>query len=88
MFSATASLPVISSPVGVNRQILEGRAYGRLADDEREFRAAIESYYREREHLSALGESARERVRRDFSLDAWAPRLKHLLLGERASAAE
>ena len=69
-----AGVPVVASPVGVNRDIL--RAFGMPAveaggDWAGAIRELLEGPESER---AALGMGARETTRRDYSFDAWLPR--------------
>jgi glycosyltransferase involved in cell wall biosynthesis len=75
--------PVISSAVGVNAEILQGREFASFAgsEDVRDWRAAILSLHARRDQLAGLADSARAFVRDHYATDVWAPRLRDLLLG-------
>jgi glycosyltransferase involved in cell wall biosynthesis len=69
-----AGVPVVASPVGVNREIL--RAFGMPAVEAGgEWAGAIlELLERPASERAALGRAARATTRRDFSFEAWLPR--------------
>jgi glycosyltransferase involved in cell wall biosynthesis len=73
------ALPVVASPVGVNREIVAEGGNGFLAAGEAEWRAALERLIADRALRRAMGEAGRERVEQAYSLRVQAPRLVALL---------
>ncbi|HEY8944361.1 MAG TPA: hypothetical protein VIM73_08865 [Polyangiaceae bacterium] len=71
--------PVLASPVGVNRQILENQPYALLPQTVEQWREALESFLSRRAELPRLGEVGRNMVAREYSVDAWAPKLVEIL---------
>src|SRR5690606_16754560 len=71
--------PVIASPVGVNKDILEGKPYALLPQQPGDWAAAIRSFAQRREELARLGRMGAEMVDRDLSVDVWARRLVEIL---------
>lgn len=70
---AAAGLPVVGSPVGVNRQVLTAIA-GLAASSADEWREALDALLAAPEAERAdRGSRARAAVMRDYSYDAWAP---------------
>jgi glycosyltransferase involved in cell wall biosynthesis len=78
-----AGLPVIASPVGVNRALVRADT-GFLAASEHEWHAALRALRDSPERRTALGRAGRARCERDFSLRHWAGTL-HDILSEVAS---
>lgn len=82
-------LPVIASPVGVNRQIVEQGKTGFLASTQSDWCNALTSLIDNRELALQLGRSGREKVAKDYCLQVTAPRLLkwmfHIVAEARAS---
>ena len=72
-------LPVVASPVGVNRQIVEHGVNGFLANAPREWEAALESLLADPLLRQRMGAAGREKVARSYSIQVTAPRLAGLL---------
>ncbi len=72
-------LPVVASPVGVNRQIVEHGVNGFLAATPREWEAALESLLADPLLRQRMGAAGREKVERSYSIQVTAPRLAGLL---------
>jgi len=70
--------PVIASRFGVALDLIEDGVTGLLADSPDEWMAAIERL-RDPAERARMGEAAREKVVREFSLAAWTPRLVEAL---------
>lgn len=68
-------LPVIASPVGVNRQIVEQGETGFLASTESDWCNALIALIDNLELALQLGRSGRERVAKDYCLQVTAPKL-------------
>jgi glycosyltransferase involved in cell wall biosynthesis len=62
-------LPVIASPVGANAQIVEDGRTGILANSPEEWEAAIIKLARDPMLRAQMGEAARARVEREYSLE-------------------
>ncbi len=69
-----SGLAVVASPVGVQREMLEGGA-GVLAETPAEWAAAIAGLLADPARRAALGAAARARVAERYSVAAWAPRM-------------
>ena len=76
--------PVVASPVGANRDIVEHGRNGYLASSIEEWIHAFQLLQADRERASAMGHAGREKVERDYSLVAVAPRVHGIL--DKASA--
>ncbi|MFM1918960.1 MAG: hypothetical protein RLZZ303_594 [Candidatus Hydrogenedentota bacterium] len=70
--------PVIASRFGVALELIEDGETGLLADSPDEWMAAIERL-RDPAERARMGEAARKKVVRDFSLAVWTPRLLEAL---------
>ncbi len=71
--------PVIASPVGANKQIVEDGINGFLATTHQEWLRALNALRSSPETGERLGQAGRERVEREFSLQVSAPRLEQVL---------
>lgn len=69
-----AGLPVVASPVGANRMIVQNGVNGFLAETQEQWTAALRAL-RDPELRHRMGEAGREKVRREYSLEVAAPRL-------------
>lgn len=72
-------LPVIASPVGVNREIVEHGVNGFLASSDGEWITALQTLRDDPALRAKMGEAGRKKVERDYSLTAVAPRLARVL---------
>lgn len=72
-------LPVVASPVGVNREIVEHGVNGFLAKSDEEWRAAIETLLSDAELRHRMGASGRRKVEEEYSLQVWGPRVVQML---------
>ena len=72
-------LPVVASPVGVNRRIVEHGVNGFLAETEDEWRKAIETLLHDPDLRRRMGLAGRAKVEREYSLEVWGPRVAKLL---------
>jgi glycosyltransferase involved in cell wall biosynthesis len=72
-------LPVIASPVGVNRDIVTHGVNGFLASSEAEWREAITTLATHASLRARMGEEGRKRVVERYSLQAHGPRVAQLL---------
>lgn len=81
-------LPVVASPVGVNREIIADGENGLLAATETEWEERLGKLCAEEETRVRLGRAARLSVERRYSLRAWGPPLIELYrrFGDRAAA--
>ena len=71
--------PVIASPVGVNRSIVDDGSSGLLASTEAEWRSALERLRDDQPLRDRMGRAGRARVESEYSVTAVAPRLAELL---------
>lgn len=77
-----AGRPVIASPVGFNRVLVEPGVNGLLADTPEDWRQALETLLGDAERCRAMGAAGRARVEAGYSLDSAAPRLIAALAGQ------
>lgn len=72
-------LPVIASPVGVNRDIVEHGINGFLASTEQEWRSAIEQLLSDASLRERMGKAGRAKVETHYSIQQVGPRIaKHI----------
>lgn len=74
-------LPVVASPVGVNRQIVEHGINGFLADSIEEWRVALDRLLADQNLRLRMGKAGREKVERIYTLQKTGPMLASLLHG-------
>jgi len=72
-------LPVVASPVGVNRQIVEHGTNGFLAESLDEWIRALSDLRDNHDLRIRMGSAAREQIAKNYSLQANAPRLLTLI---------
>lgn len=72
-------LPVVASPVGVNREIVEHGVNGFLAETDDEWRVAIEALLADESLRARMGALGRKKVEERYSLQMWGPRLAKIL---------
>lgn len=82
-------LPVVASPVGVNKQIVEEGKNGFLATTQQEWLQALTTLRDDPTLCKQMGAASRARIEQDYCLQVTAPRLYTLLLsaanGQRCS---
>ena len=72
-------LPVVASPVGVNRQIVRNGENGFLADSEVQWEECLERLIVDASLRARMGAAGRERVEQEFCLQVQGPRLARML---------
>jgi glycosyltransferase involved in cell wall biosynthesis len=72
-------LPVIASPVGVNRDIVEHGVNGFLASTEQEWRSAIEQLLSDASLRERMGKAGRTKVEAHYSIQQVGPRIAKLI---------
>jgi glycosyltransferase involved in cell wall biosynthesis len=72
-------LPVVASPVGVNRQIVEHGINGFLAETPKQWEQALRTLLADRALRERMGLAGRLKVEQKYSLQTTAPRLAELL---------
>jgi len=72
-------LPVVASPVGVNKDIVEHGVNGFLAETDAEWRSAIEMLLADAELRRRMGDAGRKKVEEHYSLQVWGPRVAQML---------
>lgn len=72
-------LPVVASPVGVNKDIVEHGVNGFLASSEGEWRLAIDTLLSDAELRRRMGAAGRKKIEEHYSLQVWGPRVARLL---------
>jgi glycosyltransferase involved in cell wall biosynthesis len=73
-------LPVVASPVGANRQIVEHGVNGFWASTNEEWFEALNILHKDKKQRNQMGAAGRNKVTQQFSLQAAAPRLLDMLL--------
>lgn len=76
-----AGLPVIASPVGANRDLVEHGLNGFLADTEAEWHQALAALIQDPDLRTKMGEHGRSLVRRCYSVQEVWPRYSTILTG-------
>jgi len=71
--------PVVASPVGVNREIVQNGKTGYLATSSEEWAEAIAALRLDSERAAAMGEAGYERVQARYSLEGNAPLVADVL---------
>lgn len=74
-------LPVVASPVGVNKDIVEHGVNGFLAESEEEWRSAIKTLLSNKDLRHRMGEAGRRKVEEEYSLQVWGPRVASMMRG-------
>ena len=72
-------LPVVASPVGVNREIVEHGVNGFLVSTDAEWEEAIAALLADPELRMRMGRAGRRRVEERYSLQVWAPKVAEIL---------
>ena len=72
-------LPVVASPVGVNRDIVEHGVNGFLAESDDEWRAAVKMLLNDADLRCRMGAAGRKKVEEQYSLQVWGPRVAQML---------
>ena len=72
-------LPVVASPVGVNKEIVEHGVTGFLAETETEWFNALRTLIKDTALRERMGRAGRLKVEREFSTNVTAPKLAELL---------
>jgi glycosyltransferase involved in cell wall biosynthesis len=72
-------LPVIASPVGVNRQIVEHGVTGFIASSPDEWIQALDYLHKNPSARQEMGQAGRKKMEAEYSLQATAPKLAALL---------
>ena len=74
-------LPVVASPVGVNKDIVEHGVNGLLAETDAEWRSAIKTLLADAELRRRMGAAGCRKVEEYYSLQIWGPRVAQMLRG-------
>ncbi|NLN92610.1 MAG: glycosyltransferase family 4 protein [Candidatus Hydrogenedens sp.] len=72
--------PVVLSPVGMNSEVVRPGVTGYLAHTPDEWERALETLIRDAAKRESLGRAARSFVEEHYSIDAWFPAFRALLL--------
>ena len=72
-------LPVVASPVGVNKDIVEHGVNGFLAETDAEWREAIGTLLSDADLRRRMGAAGRKKVEDGYSLQVWGPRVAQML---------
>ena len=74
-------LPVVASPVGVNKQIVESGINGFLANDTREWLESLRKLLKDKNLRTHMGEKGRNVVEKNYSLQVQSTRLRKTIKG-------
>jgi glycosyltransferase involved in cell wall biosynthesis len=74
-----SGLPVVASPVGINKDIVEPGRNGYLAAGTEEWLASLQALWKNQDLCSQLGQEGRKKVEARYSLQITAPQLLSLL---------
>lgn len=72
-------LPVVANSVGIHRSLVVHGETGFLADDPRAWRQAVTTLAGSADLRRRMGQAARARVERDWSVATWGPRLADIV---------
>jgi glycosyltransferase involved in cell wall biosynthesis len=72
-------IPVVATPLGANREIVEPGRNGLWADAPEEWRDALMTLARDPDLRAAMGTAGRTRIVQHYSIEAAAPKLAHVL---------
>ena len=72
-------LPVIASPVGVNRDIVEHGVNGFLASTKEQWRQAIELLTADGDLRQRMGQAGRAKIEKHYSIQVQGPRVAKLI---------
>lgn len=81
-------VPVVASPVGVNKNIVDDGVNGFLVSTSREWEDAISKLLDDPALAYKMGQAGRKKIQEEYSLDVWGPRVVRLfqsLLLEKSS---
>ena len=81
------ALPVIASPVGVNRQIVEHGINGFLASTVPDWIRALTRLRHDHGLRTRMGQAGRAKVEKEYSIQVTGPRLATLILSLATKAA-
>lgn len=73
-----AGVPVVCSPFGINREIVEDGVHGLWAETEEEWSEKLEILINDKDLRERMGREGRRKVARDYSLETHAPRMLNL----------
>ena len=73
-------LPVVASPVGVNKQIVEHGVNGFLAETPAQWEDALQTLLADPDLRQRMGQAGRQKVERQYCIQATGPALAKLLL--------
>ena len=74
-----SGLPVVASPVGVNRQIVEPQLNGYLANSSTDWLTALQALRNHPQKRKVMGQAGRRKAEQMYNLQVTAPRLFNLL---------
>jgi glycosyltransferase involved in cell wall biosynthesis len=72
-------LPVVASPVGVNKEIVEHGVNGFLAESDEEWRTAVGALITDPQLRHRMGAAGRQKVESKYSLQEWGPRTADMI---------
>lgn len=72
-------LPVVASPVGVNKELVQHGVNGFLAETDDEWADALRRLCMDPTLRASMGKKNRELIEREYSLQAWGPRVAGLI---------
>lgn len=72
-------VPVIASPVGVNKEIVEHGVNGYLAETDQEWRSAIKKLVSDVDLRRSMGLAGRKKIEKAYSLEVWGPQVANFI---------
>ncbi len=80
-----SSLPVVASPVGMNREVIEPGVNGYLPDTDDEWLESLCALIDDEQRREAMGVNGR-RLADQFALERWYPRFREAVTGQQTAA--
>jgi len=72
-------LPVVASPIGVNKAIVEHGVSGFLAENDEEWLHYINILLSDKDLRHRMGSAGRKKVEKEYSLQVWGPKVASML---------
>jgi len=72
-------LPVIASPIGVNKDIIDHGINGFLVETDKEWFSVIKKLVKDQNLRHEMGNAGRKKIEKQYSLNVWGPRVSGIL---------